>query len=54
MRGPATRRYGHKKYLLAADDTVRALTPELSTMPDWPKEGSVRHVDGVLLVKLSD
>jgi hypothetical protein len=45
---------GFDYYVLADPAEVSKLASNFNCMPTWPQNGSVRIVDGIALVKLSD
>ncbi|MFD2111790.1 glucosyltransferase domain-containing protein [Thiorhodococcus fuscus] len=45
---------GYHRYVEPDNKTRARMAPHYSTMPEWPLEGSIKVVDGVVLIKISD
>ncbi|EGV28581.1 hypothetical protein ThidrDRAFT_3649 [Thiorhodococcus drewsii AZ1] len=45
---------GYHRYIAVDQETRARIAPHYSTMPEWPLEGSIKVVDGVVLIKISD
>jgi len=45
---------GYHRYMEPDEETRSRIASHYSTMPEWPLEGSIKVVDGVVLIKISD